>query len=154
MACVRGIAATITVLLVYLIGLRLFRRQAPAALAAFLLAVDGAFIVQARTSMLDIYLALFVVLGAWLLVVDRQRVAALDAQLLAAGGDTKLDRLPHRDRRFLNLAGDRLRAGHGGQVVRGAGARRRGARHHRMGARPPEAADGAVVPPGVAGRSA
>jgi dolichyl-phosphate-mannose-protein mannosyltransferase len=100
-----GIAATITVLLVYLIGLRLFRRQAPAALAAFLLAVDGAFIVQARTSMLDIYLALFVVLGAWLLVVDRQQVNELDAELVAADPGTKLDRLPHRDRRFLYLAG-------------------------------------------------
>jgi dolichyl-phosphate-mannose-protein mannosyltransferase len=70
----RIVGATVgalSVLLTYLIGLRLFRRLGPAALAAFLLAVDGLWIVQARTSMLDIHLAFFVVLGVWLLLVDR-----------------------------------------------------------------------------------
>ncbi|MBW3618662.1 MAG: phospholipid carrier-dependent glycosyltransferase [Actinobacteria bacterium] len=68
---VGALLGALSVLLTYLIGLRLFRRQGPAALAALLLAVDGLWIVQARTSMLDIHLAFFVVLGTWLLVVDR-----------------------------------------------------------------------------------
>lgn len=78
-----GIAGALSVWLVYLIGLRLFRRTAPAAAAALLLAIDGVFVVQARTAMLDIYLALFVVLGTWLLLRDHQQVAEADAALLA-----------------------------------------------------------------------
>lgn len=79
-----GVAGAITVWLVYLIGLRLFRRTAPAAAAALFLALDGVFIVQARTAMLDIYLAMFTVLGAWFLLKDRDQVVAADAALLAA----------------------------------------------------------------------
>jgi dolichyl-phosphate-mannose-protein mannosyltransferase len=60
------------VLLTYLLSLRLLRWRWQAAVAAFLLTVDGLFLVQARTSMLDIFLAMFVLLGAWLLVRDLQ----------------------------------------------------------------------------------
>jgi dolichyl-phosphate-mannose--protein O-mannosyl transferase len=86
-------------------GRRLFQRLAPAALAAFLLVVDGAFLVQARTAMLDIYLVFFTVLGAYLLLVDRQRVRAADDALLAVDPTRRFDRMPKRDRRFLVLAG-------------------------------------------------
>ena len=65
--------AALTVWLVYLMGLRLFRRVGVAALAGLLLGLDGLFFVQARTGMLDIYLALFTVLGAYLLLLDRDR---------------------------------------------------------------------------------
>ena len=76
--------AALTIWLVYLIGLRLFHRVAPAALAALLLGLDGLFFVQARTGMLDIYLAMFVVLGAYLMLVDRDR----------SGLDVPVDRPP------------------------------------------------------------
>jgi dolichyl-phosphate-mannose-protein mannosyltransferase len=66
-------AGTATVLLTYLVGLRLFRSVGYAALAALLLATDGLFLVQARTSMLDIFLAFFIALGAWLLLLDHDR---------------------------------------------------------------------------------
>lgn len=60
------------VLLTWLIGRRLFRNRWQPLVGATLLLVDGLFLVQARTSMLDIFLAFFVLLGAWLLVRDLQ----------------------------------------------------------------------------------
>ncbi|MDP9022300.1 MAG: phospholipid carrier-dependent glycosyltransferase [Actinomycetota bacterium] len=68
-----AVAGTLLVLLTYLIGLRLLRWRGAAALAGLLAAVDGLLFVQSRTSMLDIFLAMFVALGAWLLLVDRDR---------------------------------------------------------------------------------
>jgi dolichyl-phosphate-mannose-protein mannosyltransferase len=62
-----------TVLLTVLIARRLTGRPALAVLAGGLLALDGVFVVQARTAMLDVFLAGFVALGAYLLVVDHQR---------------------------------------------------------------------------------
>lgn len=99
-----GIAGTGTVLLTYLMGRRLFQRVAPAALAALLVAVDGAFIVQARTAMLDIHLAFFVALGAWFLVVHLDRTREADEAWLAADPGPH-DHLPRRDGTFLALAG-------------------------------------------------
>jgi dolichyl-phosphate-mannose-protein mannosyltransferase len=68
-----AVAGTLTVLVVYLAGLRLFRHRGIAALAAFLLTVDGLAFTMSRIAMLDIFLALFVVTGFWLLLVDRDR---------------------------------------------------------------------------------
>ncbi len=59
-------------LLTWLLGMRLFRRRWQAVVATLLLMVDGLFVVQARTAMLDIHLGFFVALGAWLLVRDLQ----------------------------------------------------------------------------------
>ena len=73
-----ALAGTLTVLLTYLIGMRLFRARGAAAFAALLVSVDGLLFVQSRTSMLDIFLAMFVALGAWLLLVDRDRTRLLD----------------------------------------------------------------------------
>ena len=73
-----AITGTLTVLLTYLIGARLFRTRGAAAFAALLASVDGLLFVQSRTSMLDIFLALFVALGAWLLLVDFDRTRLLD----------------------------------------------------------------------------
>ena len=99
-----GIAGVGTVWLTYLIGRRLFDRMAPAALAALLLAVDGAFIVQARTAMLDIFLAFFVALGAWALVAHVQRTREADERWLATDPGPH-DHLPRRDASLLALAG-------------------------------------------------
>jgi dolichyl-phosphate-mannose-protein mannosyltransferase len=65
-----------TVLLTVLIARRLTGRPALAVLAGGLLALDGVFVVQARTAMLDVFLAGFVALGAYLLVVDHQRAGS------------------------------------------------------------------------------
>ena len=64
-------AGTLLVLMTYLLGLRLFRRRGVAALAAFLLAIDGLAFTMSRIAMLDVFLALFVTAGAWLLLRDR-----------------------------------------------------------------------------------
>jgi dolichyl-phosphate-mannose-protein mannosyltransferase len=66
-------AGAVTVFLTVLIARRLTGRPGLGALAGGLLALDGVFVVQARTAMLDIFLAGSVVLGAYLLVVDHQR---------------------------------------------------------------------------------
>jgi dolichyl-phosphate-mannose-protein mannosyltransferase len=68
-----AIVGAATVLLTLLLTRRLTGRPALAALAGGVLALDGVFLVQARTAMLDIHLTGLVVLGAYLLVVDRQR---------------------------------------------------------------------------------
>jgi len=49
----------------YALGFRLFRSRFVGAAAAFLLAIDPLHLVQSRIAMLDMYLALFVLLGAY-----------------------------------------------------------------------------------------
>jgi dolichyl-phosphate-mannose-protein mannosyltransferase len=84
-----ALVGTVTVLLTVLVTRRLTGRPGLAALAGGLLALDGVFVVQARTAMLDVHLTGLVMLGAYLLVADRQR----------AGGGGPLSRWP------LGLAG-------------------------------------------------
>jgi dolichyl-phosphate-mannose-protein mannosyltransferase len=62
------------VLVTYLIGLRLFRRRGVAAMAALFVALDGLALTMSRIAMLDIFLALFVAVGVWLLLVDRDQM--------------------------------------------------------------------------------
>lgn len=94
-------AGTLTVLAVYLAGLRLFRRRGIAALAAFLLAIEGLAFTMSRIAMLDAVLALFVVLGFWLLLVDRDRTWAGTENL-----EPDPERpLPHRPHAYRWLAG-------------------------------------------------
>ena len=66
-----ALAGALTAMLLALLVRRLTGRDGLGGLAGALLLLDGVFLVQARTSMLDIHLTLFVVLGAWLLLVDR-----------------------------------------------------------------------------------
>ncbi len=99
-----GLAGVGTVWLTYLVGRRLFARVAPAGLAALLVAIDGVFLVQARTAMLDIYLAFFVALGAWALVAHVQRTREAD-ELWLESDPGPHTRLPRRDTSLLALAG-------------------------------------------------
>ncbi|TML77024.1 MAG: phospholipid carrier-dependent glycosyltransferase [Actinobacteria bacterium] len=62
---------TFSVLIMYLLALRLWGSPWWAAAAGTLLAADGLWFMQSRTAMLDIYVAVFVLAGIWLLVVDR-----------------------------------------------------------------------------------
>jgi dolichyl-phosphate-mannose-protein mannosyltransferase len=64
-------AGTLTVLFVYLAGLRLFRHRGPAALAGLLVAFDGLALTMSRIAMLDAALTLFVAAAFWLLLIDR-----------------------------------------------------------------------------------
>ncbi|MBW3663152.1 MAG: phospholipid carrier-dependent glycosyltransferase [Actinobacteria bacterium] len=112
-----ALSGAVIVLLTYLTGTRLLRHRGVAAFAALLVATDGLFFVQARTSMLDIFLALFVMLGAWLLVVDHDASGlsaappGLETDLEADLGDSGDPRkehpppLPRRGHLFRWLAG-------------------------------------------------
>lgn len=68
-----AVVGTLVVLLTYLIARRLLPAVGAAALAGLLAAFDGLLVVQSRIAMLDVFLALFVVLGAWLLLIARDR---------------------------------------------------------------------------------
>ncbi|MBY5161951.1 phospholipid carrier-dependent glycosyltransferase [Salsipaludibacter albus] len=81
---VGAVLGVASVWLVWLIARRLGLRLAAAALAGIALALDGVFVAQARTSMLDIHLGFFVLLGTWALVMDLTRVRRADDAVLAA----------------------------------------------------------------------
>jgi dolichyl-phosphate-mannose-protein mannosyltransferase len=101
-----ALMGTATVLLTYLAGLRLFRRRGVAALAAFLLAVDGLAFTMSRVAMLDATLGFFVMLGFWLLLIDRERLWSGLPATAAEDGDGERPRpLPRRPRTFRWLAG-------------------------------------------------
>jgi dolichyl-phosphate-mannose-protein mannosyltransferase len=68
-----AIAGTLTVALVGALAFLLFGRALWAGVAALLAAVEHLSFVQSRIAMLDIFLAMFVVLGFTLLVADRRR---------------------------------------------------------------------------------
>lgn len=68
-----ALAGTLGVLVIYLLARRLWSSATMASTAAILLAVDGLWFVQSRMAMLDIYVAVFALLGTWLLVEDRAR---------------------------------------------------------------------------------
>jgi dolichyl-phosphate-mannose--protein O-mannosyl transferase len=92
-----AIAGTLLVAVTYFIALRLFRRRGVAALTAFLLSIEGLTLTMSRISMLDIFLALFVALAVWCLLIDRDhRWAAVDGHA---------SRLPAISRPHLWLAG-------------------------------------------------
>ena len=74
-----AVAGTLFVAATYFIALRLFRRRGVAALTAFLLSIEGLALTMSRISMLDIFLALFVALGVWALLIDRDHRWALVA---------------------------------------------------------------------------
>ncbi|HJT37050.1 MAG TPA: phospholipid carrier-dependent glycosyltransferase, partial [Actinomycetota bacterium] len=62
---------TLSVLIMYLLALRLWSSPWWAATAGTLLASDGLWFVQSRIAMLDIYVSVFVLAAVWLLVIDR-----------------------------------------------------------------------------------
>lgn len=98
-----ALLGTATVLFTYLAGLRLFRSVGLAGLAGLLVAFDGLAFTISRISMLDAALAAFVVLGFWLLLIDRDRQwRAVPATSPAAGSGAGL---PARSHGFRWLAG-------------------------------------------------
>jgi dolichyl-phosphate-mannose--protein O-mannosyl transferase len=73
---------TATVVLVYFVGRTLTGSTATAALAGFLLAIDGLSIVLSRVALLDGFLAFFTLLAFWFVLLDRRtHLARLAARL-------------------------------------------------------------------------
>ena len=70
---VAAMAGTLTVLVTYLIGLRLFGSVVVAGLSAALLALDGLAITMSRIAMLDVFLMLFVATAVWMLLLGHDR---------------------------------------------------------------------------------
>ena len=69
-----ALAGTLSVLIIYLIGRRLWpAKRWPAAAAAILVGACGLQFVQSRLAMLDIFVSFFILLGIWLLLEDRAR---------------------------------------------------------------------------------
>jgi dolichyl-phosphate-mannose-protein mannosyltransferase len=83
-----GLLAVVAVAATVELTRRLTGRTWPGVVAGVLLTLDGAWLVPARTAMLDVTVAATVTVGAWLLVVDHQRATARAA-----------DRPPHVHRR-------------------------------------------------------
>jgi dolichyl-phosphate-mannose--protein O-mannosyl transferase len=100
-----AVAGTLNVLVLYLAGVRLFRRRGIAALGALLLAVDGLAFTMSRIAMLDVFLSLFITTGFWLLLVDRdqQWAGTRTAAAVVAGGGA-LPRRPHPYRWLAGVA--------------------------------------------------
>ena len=69
-------AGTALVAAVYILTRKLFRDRWIAGIAGLLVATDFLLIVQSRIAMLDIFLALFVVMGFMFLSFDRERILA------------------------------------------------------------------------------
>ncbi|MCX6502051.1 MAG: phospholipid carrier-dependent glycosyltransferase [Microbacterium sp.] len=76
---------TALVLLVYLVTKTLTRSTPVATLAAFLLAIDGLGIVLSRVALLDVFLAFFVLLAFWFVLLDQRRHTDRLEAALAAG---------------------------------------------------------------------
>jgi len=85
-----ALTGTLTVLLVSLIALKLFRSLPLAGAAGLLLAVDGHHLVMSRTSLLDVFLTFWVLAAFGALLMDRddgrRRLAHRLARAAAANG--------------------------------------------------------------------
>ncbi|MGX5714547.1 dolichyl-phosphate-mannose--protein mannosyltransferase [Arthrobacter sp. MAHUQ-56] len=85
-----ALTGTLTVLLVSLIALKLFRSLPLAGAAGLLLAVDGHHLVMSRTALLDVFLTFWVLAAFGALLLDRddgrRRLARRLAQAAASNG--------------------------------------------------------------------
>ncbi|WP_337925076.1 dolichyl-phosphate-mannose--protein mannosyltransferase [Arthrobacter jiangjiafuii] len=85
-----ALTGTLTVLLVGLIAVKLFRSPLLGGLAGLLLAVDGHHLVHSRTSLLDVFLTFWIVAAFGALLLDRTdgrlRLARKTAALAPDGG--------------------------------------------------------------------
>jgi len=70
---VPALVGSLSVLVIYLIGRRLWEKRWAAAAAAILLGVEGLQFVQSRLAMLDIFVSFFILLGVLLILEDRAR---------------------------------------------------------------------------------
>jgi len=73
---VTALLGTVAVLVLYLVAKRLSGSTVYAAIAAFLMAIDGLAIVLSRVTLLDTSLMLFVLVAFWFVLIDHQRFQA------------------------------------------------------------------------------
>jgi predicted membrane-bound dolichyl-phosphate-mannose-protein mannosyltransferase len=69
----RFVFGTALVLLLFLVARSLTNSTVFATVASFLLAIDGLGIVMSRVALLDTFLAFFVLLAFWFVILDRRR---------------------------------------------------------------------------------
>lgn len=91
-----AVAGTITVALVGALAFLLFGSPLWAGVAALLAGTEHLLFVQSRIAMLDVFLAMFVVLGFVLLVADRRRVDRAGAPREAGLAEPEADVRPAR----------------------------------------------------------
>jgi dolichyl-phosphate-mannose-protein mannosyltransferase len=82
-----ALTGTLTVLLVGLIAVRLFRSPLLGGIAGLLLAVDGHHLVHSRTSLLDVFLTFWVVAAFGALLLDRDDGRRRLARKLSSSAD-------------------------------------------------------------------
>lgn len=88
-----AVVGALSILLIGVIAWKLLGSVLMGAIASLLLAVDGEHFVHSRTSLLDVFLMFFVLLGFGFLVADRQRTrqrverALASSQVRSARGD-------------------------------------------------------------------
>jgi dolichyl-phosphate-mannose-protein mannosyltransferase len=98
-----AVAGTLSVTLLAILAYVLFQSALWAGVAGMLLATENLNFVQSRISMLDIFVALFVVAGMLFLVLDRRWIERRHPSL-ASGGTADIDTLAEPD---LDLPPDR-----------------------------------------------
>jgi dolichyl-phosphate-mannose-protein mannosyltransferase len=98
-------AGTATVALVGILGFLLFGSALWAGLSALLASTEHLLFVQSRIAMLDIFLALFVVLGFTLLVADRRRADRIREHASDPGAAVGVDAVGRGWRPLLLLSG-------------------------------------------------
>ena len=78
-----ALAGTVAVFVLAMVARRLWPSTIVAVIAAFLLAIDGNAIVMSRVALLDNWIMLFVLLGFWFVLLDREHAARELARRLA-----------------------------------------------------------------------
>lgn len=110
-----ALTGTLSIFLVTLIALKLFRSHILGAAAGLLLAVDGHHLVMSRTSLLDIFLMFWLLAAFGALLMDRddgrRRLAARLAALAAASKDGRPTALDLASGPWLGFRWWRLAAG-------------------------------------------
>ncbi len=84
-----AVAGVLLVALTMVVAKRLFASTALAVVAGLLIAIDGNAIVMSRVAILDTGVALFGLLGAWFVLLDRDRTRLRLAAALGAGSGTR-----------------------------------------------------------------
>ncbi len=110
-----ALTGTLSIFLIALIALKLFRSHILGAVAGLLLAVDGHHLVMSRTSLLDIFLMFWLLAAFGALLMDRddgrRRLAARLAALAAASKDGRPTALHLASGPWLGFRWWRLAAG-------------------------------------------
>ncbi|MEV6629702.1 phospholipid carrier-dependent glycosyltransferase [Actinoplanes sp. NPDC051470] len=90
-----AVAGTLMVLILIRVAYRMFRSIVLAGVAGLLMTLDGFHLVLSRTSLLDIFLGLFILATFAALLIDRDAYRRRWLRALENGFDPETSRLPH-----------------------------------------------------------